>query len=106
MTRQTIRFILALVAIVLGAVIVAALIFIPIPEGNAEPLMLALGLVLGWGAAAYGFYFGTSQSSADKTDLLAHRPSGTAVDPVHVEEDYQPRTVLDLTGAEYPGETR
>ena len=87
MSKQTMRFILALVAIVMGALIVAALVFVQIPEGNSETLMLALGFVLGWGGAAYGFYFGTSQSSADKTEILAHRPDGTAADPVHVEDD-------------------
>ena len=87
MTRQTIRFVLALVAIVMGALIVAALVFVPIPSGNSEPLMLALGLVLGWGGAVFGFYFGTSQSSADKTELLATRPTGEPGDPVHVEEE-------------------
>lgn len=86
MTRQTIRFVLALVAIVMGAAIVAALIYVPIPEGNSEPLMLALGLVLGWGAAVFGYYFGTSESSAQKTELLAHRPTGEPDDPVFVEE--------------------
>ena len=97
MTRQTIRFILALLAIGVSCGIVAALILVPIPEVNREPLLLALGLVLGWGAAVFGFYFGTSQSSADKTELLATRPTGNPGDEVHVVED-EP---LDLTGAEY-----
>ena len=87
MTRQKTRFFLAMIAIILGGLIVAALIFWPIPEGNREPLMLALGLVLAWGGTAYGFFFGSSESSAQKTELLAHRPTGEPDDPVFVEEE-------------------
>ena len=87
MNRTTTRFVLALIAILLGAAIIAALIYVPIPEGNREPLLLALGLVLAWGGKGFDFYFGTSQSSADKTELLATRPTGEADDPVHVEEE-------------------
>ena len=87
MTRTTTRFVLALLAILLGAGIIVALIYVPIPEGNREPLLLALGLVLAWGGKGFDFYFGTSQSSADKTELLAQRPTGEPDDPVHVEEE-------------------
>lgn len=87
MSRTSARFTLAIIAIVVSAAIVAALIFVPIPEGNREPLLLALGLVLGWGGAVFGYYFGTSESSAQKSDMLASRPAGTPNDPVHVEED-------------------
>ena len=57
------------------------------PEGNVDPLLLALGLVLAWGGTVFNFYFGTSQSSADKTDLLATRPTGEAEDPVHTVDE-------------------
>lgn len=80
--------VLAATAVLVGALIIAALIYIPIPDGNEDPLMLALGIVLGWGGMVFGFYFGTSQSSADKTELLAERPTGNPGDPVHTEEDY------------------
>lgn len=85
--RNLTRFILGIIAIVLGGAIAAALIFYSIPEGNREPLLLALGLVLGWGTTVFNFYFGTSQSSADKTELMERRPSGSPGDPVHVEEE-------------------
>ena len=38
---------------------------------------------------AYSFFFGTSQSSADKTALLATRPDGTETDPVHTQEEHR-----------------
>lgn len=87
MTRPMMRFVLAMVAVLAGMAIVAALIFIRIPEGNEAVLNVSLGFVLGWGAAVFSFYFGTSESSAQKTELLADRPSGKPGDPVHTEEE-------------------
>ena len=86
MTRQKTRFVLAIIAVLVSGAIITALIFVPIPEGNREPLMLALGLVLGLAVTAYQFYFGTSESSAQKTELLADRPSGREGDEIHTEE--------------------
>lgn len=70
MTRSTQRFILALGVITLGAVFSAALIFVEIPPENEPVLTVALGLVLGWGSAAIGFFFGTSETSVHKSDIL------------------------------------
>jgi hypothetical protein len=54
------RAILGLVALTGGLLGLAGLYFIPIPEGNREPLLLALGLVLGWGSTVVGYEFGSS----------------------------------------------
>ena len=51
---------LALVALTGGLLGLAGLYFVPIPEGNREPLLLALGLVLGWGSTVIGYEFGSS----------------------------------------------
>jgi len=56
------RAILGLVALVGGLLGLGGLYFIPIPEGNREPLLLALGLVLGWGSTIVGYEFGSSPS--------------------------------------------
>ena len=44
------RAALAIVALAGGLIGMTGLFFVPIPEGNREPLLLALGLVLGWGS--------------------------------------------------------
>jgi hypothetical protein len=54
------RAVLGLVALIGGLLGLAGLYFIPIPEGNREPLLLALGLVLGWGSTVVGYEFGSS----------------------------------------------
>ena len=87
MTRPTMRFVLALIVICMGAGIAGALIFVQIPTDNEAILNVALGAVLAWGGSAIHYYLGTSESSAMKTELLADRPTGDANDPVHVEDD-------------------
>jgi len=54
------RAVLGLVALVGGLLGLAGLYFVPIPEANREPLLLALGLVLGWGSTVVGYEFGSS----------------------------------------------
>lgn len=72
------RVALGLVALVGGLAGLAGLYFIPIPEGNREPLLLALGLVLGWGSTVIGFEFGAS-------------PAGRKAAAAGVREDAPPR---------------
>jgi len=54
------RAALAILALLGGLAGMAGLYFVPIPEGNREPLLLALGLVLGWGSTVIGYEFGSS----------------------------------------------
>ncbi len=51
------RAILGLVAIGAGIVGLAGLFFIEVPAGNKEALLLALGIVLGWGSTVVGYEF-------------------------------------------------
>ena len=62
------RAILAIVALVGGLVGMTGLYFVPIPEGNREPLLLALGLVLGWGSTVIGYEFGSSPAGRPAAD--------------------------------------
>ena len=54
------RAALGITALLGGLAGMGLLYFVPIPEGNREPLMLALGLVLGWGSTVIGYEFGSS----------------------------------------------
>lgn len=54
------RAVIGLIAIVGGLAIVAALIFFSVPSTNRDAIMLALGLVLGWGSTIVSFEFGSS----------------------------------------------
>lgn len=57
------RYAIGALAIVGGLVGLGGLYFIAIPDGNKEPLLLALGIVLGWGATVIGYEFGSSPSA-------------------------------------------
>jgi len=58
--RVLMRAAFGLLALAGGLMGLAGLYFVPIPEGNREPLLLALGLVLGWGSTVIGYEFGSS----------------------------------------------
>lgn len=77
------RHIIGGIVLALCAVMMAALFFVEIPEGNRDIAMVLLGIGMGWGGAVVQFHFGSSEGSKRK-DL---RPSGRPSDPVHVEEE-------------------
>jgi hypothetical protein len=62
------RAVLGLVALVGGLMGLGGLYFVPIPAGNREPLLLALGLVLGWGSTIVGYEFGSSPAGRKAAD--------------------------------------
>lgn len=57
----------------IAAAIVAALFFVPIPEGNREVALVVLGIAIGWATAVVNFHFGSSEGSKQKTGILAGR---------------------------------
>jgi len=77
--RDTLKLALALVALVGGMAGAGLLFFVPIPEGNREPLLLALGLVLGWGSTVIGYEFGSSPAgrAAARAGTRTTQDSGT-----------------------------
>lgn len=87
MNKETVRNVLA--AWISGAFIgsLAALYVFPIPADNKDLIVFMLGQLSGFMGAVMAFNFGTSKGSADKTAMLAARPIGTPVDPVHVVEE-------------------
>lgn len=54
------RAVIGLLAVLGGLTIVVLLIFVSVPASNRDAIMLALGLVLGWGGTIVGFEFGSS----------------------------------------------
>lgn len=84
-----IRFALTLLAVALSGYALHALITAEVPASNRDALMVALGVVLGLSKDAFGFFFQTSQSSADKNKLLGKQDevaSGRPDDPPVPEE--------------------
>ena len=68
------RAMLGFVALIGGLLGLAGLYFVPIPEANREPLLLALGLVLGWGSTVIGYEFGSSPAGRKAADAGVRQP--------------------------------
>lgn len=65
----------------LGALIVIAffitiylLVKISMPEANKDLLLIVIGALVAKFGDVVGYFFGSSKSSADKTDLLNNKP--------------------------------
>ncbi|MGF1550304.1 MAG: hypothetical protein ACFBQW_07210 [Sphingomonadaceae bacterium] len=56
-----------------GLAALAGLYFLDVPEGNREPLLLALGFVLGWGGTVVGYEFGSSPSDRKAASAAAEK---------------------------------
>jgi len=53
-----------------SAVIIAMLVFYPLPEVNKDIVNVALGALLGQAVTVVSYFFGSSKSSADKNEML------------------------------------
>lgn len=74
--KEVYMYVLGAVVVVGGFVLAYLIIFNPVPEANRSILDVAFGLVLGWGGAVVGYFYGSSKSSADKTQLLSKTGGG------------------------------
>lgn len=90
---RTFRVIIGIMAILGGMAGLGLLFFVEVPVGNKEPLLLALGIVLGWGGAVVQSEYGSTssgrnlaQANADIVKKQAASPIGTPADPVSVTE--------------------
>lgn len=84
--RNTFRYTVGLIAILGGLGGLAGLYIAEVPEGNREALLLALGIVLGWGGAIINGEWGSSPAGreAAKIGVNAQRQAMDAPRPVEV----------------------
>jgi hypothetical protein len=76
MTRANQRFSLAIAVLTLDAALMAALVYMALlgkQVSGENILFMAAGIALNWGSTTLGFYFGTSEGSVHKSELLAER---------------------------------
>lgn len=71
--NSTFRFLVGLLALSAGIVGLVGLYVYPIPEGNREPLLVALGIVLGWGSNVVQAEFGGTTAGKKLTNALADK---------------------------------
>lgn len=65
-----------LIALLSGIAGFILLFFVPIPEKNENAIMLALGLVLGWGSAVVSSEYGSSATGRKAADATIKRAEG------------------------------
>lgn len=91
------RYGIGLMCIIGGLASLAGLYFIEVPSGNKEPLLLAIGIILGWGGSVVNSEYGattTGRKVAEQAVRTMERqqlateqtPTGRPEDPVTVEE--------------------
>lgn len=68
--KELYMYLLGAIVIVLSFFIGYILAMYEIPYGNKDVVMVAVGVILGWGSMVVGYFFGSSKSSADKNELL------------------------------------
>lgn len=56
-----------------SSTITAMLYFYPVPDPNHDAIMMAIGVVLGWGGHVVGYFYGSSKSSSDKNEMLSKK---------------------------------
>lgn len=87
------RYALGFVVILGGLSALAGLYVFDVPTGNREALLLAVGLVLGWGGSVVSYEFGSSPAGRKAADAglqrAAEQPSGRLGDPVHSIEEHR-----------------
>lgn len=84
--RSWFRYGLGIAVVMGGFALVAALIGWSVPSANRDAVMLAIGVVLGWGSSVVAFEFGSSPSERKASDAASEGPSGTVTDPLNVKE--------------------
>ncbi len=84
--RNTFRYTVGLIAILGGLGGLAGLYLAEVPEGNREALLLALGIVLGWGGSIINGEWGSSPAGREmaKVGVEASRQAVEAPRQVEV----------------------
>lgn len=67
---------LAVLAVITFIICLYLLFFQPIPEGSKDVLLIVAGALIVIVKDVYGYYFGSSEGSARKTELLASPAAG------------------------------
>lgn len=67
--RAAFRYVIGLIAIIGGLAGLGALYFFQIPSANREALLLALGVVLGWGSQVINGEWGSSPAGRKAAEM-------------------------------------
>lgn len=75
--KEIYMYILGALVVICDFAIVAVLVFRPIPVENKEIVMISIGILLGLSVNVVGYFYGSSKSSADKSEQMAKTGAGS-----------------------------
>jgi hypothetical protein len=96
------RYFLGVICIIGGLILVGGLFFVEVPAGNKEPLLLAIGLVLGWGSAVVQSEYGATTTGRKVADAAVRNIEQQTVSNADANE----RAALGTEAKPVPVETR
>jgi len=82
------RFMYIIGGFVIGCAvaIVALLVFVQLPETNKDIVNISLGTLLGMAVTVVSYFFGSSKSSADKSEAMAKTADKLAEGKTNTDE--------------------
>jgi len=75
MKKNLTQSFLAIIAMLGFLAVTAFLLLTPVPEGNRDLFNICLIALVGFVSTAIGYFLGSSQGSARKTDIIAAAPA-------------------------------
>lgn len=79
------RYGIGVLCVVGGLAALAGLYFIDVPAGNKEPLLLAIGLVLGWGSQVIGSEYGATTTGRKVAEQAVRTMERQSLEPAPVQ---------------------
>lgn len=88
--QSTFRYTVGLIAVLGGLIGLVALYWVEIPAGNRDAVVLALGIVLGWGSSVINGEWGSSPAGRKAAEIGASAASKAVDAPQTVQIDQPP----------------
>jgi len=93
--RKTFRYVVGILAILGGLGGLAGLYLVEVPAANENALMLALGIVLGWGGAVVQGEWGSSPTGRQMAQLGADLTAGRPISAKITNTEAEPVPTTD-----------
>lgn len=85
--KEIYMYLLGAFIVCCAVITVLVLVFYQVPENNRDMVNISLGTILGMSVNVVGYFFGSSKSSADKTEHIKDMKSVTDNNNVIINEN-------------------
>jgi len=77
--KEVYMYVLGAIIIVITFLILGILVFVEIPEKNSDIFYMAIGQMITGTLAVVFYFYGSSKSSSDKTNIIANKKNNQDV---------------------------